>query len=168
MKLFRTAVLLIITLMVSACASAVDEAFDYSSYNSTASYSDQYFNELAQKCSPTPNLVSTTSDREFRACKPVTTQVTSNILIFSENKTVQKMCVIPVKRNGGHVESFLELKLCGTIAFTGSSAVIENTEFNGLLMVDSENYEKLVTCLTSADYRACAIAESFDVFETSF
>jgi hypothetical protein len=161
MKFHKVLLLILITFSTAACANAVDEEFDYSSYNQQSSYSASHFEQLAKKCSATPNLISQTDAKAFRACKTATTAVTTNISIFSADLSVQRMCVFPVVIQVDSVQSVLRIennaiqKICGTITGTGSTAVISSAAFNGLLMVEGSDASAVENCLVSSDFRGC-------------
>jgi len=156
--------LIALLFLVSACGNAADEAFDYSVYNQQASYSADQFQAMARDCSLSPNLSSVYDGSElasrFHACKVESSSVTTSIKIFSADFKVHKMCVFPVKVSvSGFTPIELNaslpvetrfLKVCGTIAGTGSSAVVNNVEFNGLALVDSVNAAEFASCLSQA------------------
>ncbi len=167
MKFHRVLLLILITFSTAACANAVDEEFDYSSYNQQSSYSASHFEQLAKNCSATPNLLSQTDEKTFHACKTATTDITTNISIFSADFSVQRMCVFPVVIHElnvlsvKHTENFAIQKICGTITGTGSTAVISSADFNGLLMVEGSDASKVENCLVSSDFRECMAGVKF-------
>jgi len=176
-KTAQTSILIAQAFLAVACASAKEEAFDYSSYEQQASYSVDYFQQQAESCSATANVSSSDASKAFHACKISTSASIVAIRIFASGTGVQKMCVYPtVETNGVKSPITLNpsapvdsryLKVCGTIAYTGSSATVNNTEFNGVLMVDSLDADSFSQCLSESDFRSCASGASIVFAEGS-
>jgi hypothetical protein len=158
---FKITSLLSVLFLLSACGNAADESFNYAIYNQQASYSADQYQAMARDCSSTPNVTSSLSPSDdssrFHACKVDSSAVTTSIKIFSADFKIYKKCVFPMKVSAAGITPIVLnsslpvetrfLKLCGTIAGTGSSAVISNVEFNGLALVDSVNMGEFAACL---------------------
>jgi hypothetical protein len=174
-KAFRKIILIAQIAMLAACASAKEEAFDYSSYEQQASLGIEHFEQMARKCSDSENVVSESGSMRFRACSTIQKTTVHGIQVFSPIQTVQRICVFPTKVSNGvsgpivvspsaPAESRF-LKVCGTIAYTGSTAQLGQPDFSGLLMVDASNGSAFSQCLTQSDFRSCARNLSIDFAE---
>jgi hypothetical protein len=174
----KTARALILIAQISglvACASAKEEAFDYSSFEQQASFSNEYFEQLARNCSDSENVVSESGLMAFRACTTSRTSTTQGIQLFSAMGSIQRMCVYPTVVSNGVTSPIVLnssapaesrfLKICGTVAYTGSTAQLANSVFNGLLMVDAASGSAFSQCLTQSDFRSCARNLSIDFAE---
>ncbi len=165
-KTAQTSILIAQAFLAVACASAKEESFDYSSYEQQASYSVEHFQQQAESCSKSANVSAADASLTFHACKISTSASSVAIRIFASGTSVQKMCVFPtVETNGVKAPITLNpsapvesryLKVCGTIAYTGSSATVNHNAFNGLLMVDSLDASRFSQCLSESDFRSCA------------
>jgi hypothetical protein len=175
LKTARSILLIAQISVLAACASAKEEAFDYSSYEQQASFSSEHFEQLARQCSVNENVTSESGSMRFRACSTVKTSTVHGIQLFSSSGSVQKMCVFPTVVSNGVTSPIVTnpsapaesrfLKICGTIAYTGSTAQIGHLDFNGLLLMDAASVSAFSQCLTQSDFRSCARNLSIDFAE---
>jgi len=154
-------------LLLSACASAKDEDFDYSSYEQQASYSAAYYDQQAKECSAVSNIASSDQTIELRGCITASNQFSTGIKVFHSLSAVQKMCIFPAKLENNRLRPMVLMngnikvvpKVCGTIVNTGSTSTLNQPGVQGVLVVDAADAVKVSAfseCLKQSDFRTCA------------